>query len=62
METKDLIQALRNGVQRKFSNATGNEQPDLLGANTLMLEAGIVLQAIFDPENQPSQFGTTLTN
>lgn len=34
---------------------------DVDHSERLMREAAIIIRAIFDPENQPSQFGTTLT-
>ena len=51
---RELMTQLERGVQR-FGG-----QYDLRGANATMALAAIRLRAIFDPENQPSQFGTQL--
>ena len=58
VSNETLITLLERGVQRRHDGT--NEQPDILGANALMTTAAIHLRAIFDPENQPSQFGTRL--
>ena len=33
---------------------------DIAHAERLMREAAVIIRAIFDPKNQPSQFGTQL--
>jgi hypothetical protein len=59
ISTETLITLLERGVQRRPTQL-GDNTPDILGANKLMAVAAVHLRAIFDPENQPSQFGTTL--
>jgi len=56
----ELITRLERGVQKRYLTVGSNGTPDILYANAVMKEAAGVLRAIFDPENQPSQFGTTL--
>lgn len=58
ISNETLITLLERGVQQR--QTVVGKGPDILGANKLMQVAAIHLRAIFDPENQPSQFGTAL--
>lgn len=55
-----LMDLLERGIQKRWADIIGAERPDIRGANALMKVAAVHLRAIFDPENQPSQFGTQL--
>ena len=54
IQERELITQLERGIQKLGG------QYDLRGANATMALAAVRLRAIFDPENQPSQFGTQL--
>lgn len=60
ISNETLIEMLDRGVQRRWADGVGAERLDIRGANSLMKAAAIHLRAIFDQENQPSQFGTIL--
>ncbi len=55
-----LMDLLERGVQKRWADGVGAERLDIRGANALMKVAAVHLRAIFDHENQPSQFGTQL--
>lgn len=56
-----LINRLFEGAATQWTgDGSDNREVDIRTTNNTMEEAGIILRAIFDPENQPSQFGTVL--
>lgn len=55
---KDLMGRL-NGVANRKDQF---EDDATLVSRDLLRETASILQAVFDPENQPSQYGTTLTD
>lgn len=60
-EIKTLIMNLERGTKfRHVPDGSEGIEPDVEKTDAIMSEAAMALKAIFDPENQPSQFGTTL--
>lgn len=57
LNVHDLLTYLERGVQSR-ATPLGDRQPDILNTNKIMKKAAIMIRAIFDTENQPSQFGT----
>lgn len=45
---------------KKFIDNLRGFAGDVDHSETMMREASSILQSIFDPENQPSQYGTAL--
>lgn len=56
-QIKALIEKLQTEAGKLMVTAEECSNEELFGVLT---EAASTLQAVFDPENQPSQFGTTL--
>lgn len=58
---KELIDKLKDGCEWRYTgDGSDTLEVDSYKTNGTMKETGAILQAIFDPENQPSQFGTQL--
>lgn len=58
-EIKALIERLQTEAGKLMVTPEECADEELFDALT---EAAVTLQAVFDPENQPSQFGTELTS
>ena len=57
-EISALIDRLRGGcLQRYVGDGSDSTEVDEEATNAVMDKAAIILQAVFDPENQPNQFG-----
>lgn len=65
-EAEALIAELHKAAERDvadwMADPTNANSPDRKVEDDVRYRAAIWLAAIFEPENQPSQFGTTLTN
>lgn len=63
-EAKKFITELRATATREtadwMADSNNAQAPDRRPEDHIAWEAANWLQAIFDPENQPSQYGTTL--
>ena len=63
-EAKKFIEELKRHATDEtnewMSDSRNFHSPDRKPEDHIAWQAAMWLQAIFDPENQPSQFGTTL--
>lgn len=61
-QIRELIDKLSAGcVQQFVGDGSDNFEVDEAKTDRTMVEAAVILRAIFDFENQPSQFGTILS-
>jgi hypothetical protein len=61
-QIKTIITKLRAGcIMQWTGDGSDNREVNIKDTNAVMADIAVILQAIFDPENQPSQFGTLLT-